>query len=143
MDIVTKEKRSQMMSGIRAKNTKPEIIIRKLLFSKGLRFRIHKNIAGIKPDIVLKKYNLCIFVHGCYWHRHKNCKLTTTPKTNTDFWENKFLQNVKRDNKTKKLLTKIGWNVGIIWECSIRNGSFFTVDFYKLFNSSENWQFPP
>ena len=93
MDIVTKEKRSQMMSGIRAKNTKPEIIIRKLLFSKGLRFRIHKNIAGIKPDIVLKKYNLCIFVHGCYWHYH-GCAHSNVPKTKTQYWSTCLILNL-------------------------------------------------
>ena len=91
MDIVSKNKRSKMMSGIRSKNTKPEVLVRKFLFSKGYRFRIHQNIDGVRPDLVMKKWNLCLFIHGCYWHHHQDCKLASKPKTNKKFWEIQYV----------------------------------------------------
>ena len=142
MDIVSKKKRSQMMSGIRAKNTKPEIKVRQFIFSKGFRYRIHKKIHGIKPDIVMKKWNICIFINGCYWHRHENCKLTSFPKTNRDFWEKKFEQNIKRDKKNIEILQKNGWRVGVIWECSIRNETIFSADIENLIKTDNYWQYP-
>ena len=99
MDIVSADKRSLMMSGIRSKNTKPELAVRKFIFSLGYRYRINKRILGTRPDIILTKWKLCIFVHGCYWHRHKNCKLASNPKSNQEFWNKKFNDNIKRDKK--------------------------------------------
>ena len=122
MDTVSKEKRSNMMAGIRSSNTKPEIIIRKVLHSSGFRFRLHKKIEGIRLDIVLPKWNTCIFVHGCYWHRHKGCRLASIPKSNVAFWREKFDQNVARDLRNINQLEAAGWKVGVIWECATRSG---------------------
>lgn len=118
-DIVSSETRSRMMSGIKGKNTKPEKLIRSQLHMLGFRFRIHdKNLPG-KPDIVLKKYNAVIFVHGCFWHRHQ-CHLFRWPKTRQDFWIAKINKNHANDTKIVKLLESSGWRVCIVWECATR-----------------------
>lgn len=109
------------MAQIRAKNTKPEILIRSLLHRLGFRFRLHrKNLPG-KPDIVLSKYKTVIEVRGCYWHRHQGCKEATLPKSNTAFWEKKFSETVNRDKKNVELLTNLGWEILIVWECETKN----------------------
>ena len=109
MDIWTKEKRSEVMSKIRSKDTLPEIRVRKMLFARGYRYRLHvKNLPG-KPDIVLPKYNAVIFVHGCFWHLHLGCRDGTIPKTRTDYWEKKLLGNKERDKKNMNELRKQGW----------------------------------
>lgn len=119
-DIVTPEVRSRMMRGIKGKNTKPEIQLRKQLFKAGFRYRLHsKNLPG-KPDIVLPKWNAAIFVHGCFWHRHAGCSLTTTPSTRTEFWKQKFDANVERDSRNKENLINAGWRVATVWECGLR-----------------------
>lgn len=119
-DIVSSEKRSKMMSGIRGKDTKPETLIRKELFRRGYRYRIHdKRITG-KPDLVLPKYNVVVFVHGCYWHGHENCKLFRLPKSNTEFWAQKISGNIERDKKHITALLDDGWRVLVIWECSVK-----------------------
>ncbi|MBQ4875262.1 MAG: DNA mismatch endonuclease Vsr [Rickettsiaceae bacterium H1] len=116
MDIFTKEKRSKIMSEIRSKDTKPEIMLRKALFNKGYRYRTHaKNIDG-KPDIYLKKYNAVIFFHGCFWHGH-NCKLGKLPKTRIEFWKNKIESNKKRDSNIANALKSKGYRVLIVWGC--------------------------
>lgn len=120
VDVVSKEKRSQMMAGIRGKNTKPEIIIRKMLFANGYRFRINKKIGNARPDIVLPKWNLCIFVHGCFWHRHDGCKYSANPKSNKKFWHAKFKQNRLRDSRNHAELKEAGWRILVIWECETR-----------------------
>ena len=140
MDIVSKKKRSQMMAGIKSKNTKPELVIRKLLFNAGYRYRLNKPTLGVKPDLVLKKWNLCIFVNGCFWHRHTGCKLASIPKSNHEFWEKKFKQNISRDEKNYKLLKKNGWNVGIIWECSIRNKKININTLIKNLTTKTSWE---
>ena len=139
VDVVSKEKRSQMMAGIRGKNTKPEIIVRKMLFANGYRFRINKKIGKAKPDIVLPKWNLCIFVHGCFWHRHEGCKLASNPKSNSEFWEKKFTANRNRDEKAIATLRGDGWRVGIIWECTIRSGEYLEFDYLNAFEQKEFW----
>jgi len=117
MDTLSKEKRSWNMSRIKGKDTKPELIVRSLLHSMGYRYRLHqKNLPG-KPDIVLKKYNAVIFVHGCFWHRHKGCKFAYEPKSRQEFWQRKFLENKARDKKNQSTLGKLGWKVLAIWEC--------------------------
>ena len=117
-DRISRKKRSWNMSQIKGKNTKPELTVRKYLYHRGFRYRLHnKNLIG-KPDISIKKYKIAIFINGCYWHRH-GCKMTTTPKTNTDFWKNKFKENVKRDKNNYKTLKELGWHVIIIWECEV------------------------
>ena len=119
--IKVSEKRSRNMSAIRSNNTKPEIAVRKLLHSMGYRFRLHRKDLPGSPDIVLTKYKTVIFVHGCFWHRHENCKYATTPKTRKEFWENKFNSNKKRDQKIQKEIIDLGWKFIIIWECEARN----------------------
>lgn len=120
-DIISKEKRSWNMSRIKGKNTKPELIVRSLLHKMGYRFRLHRKDLPGKPDIVLPKYKTVIFVHGCFWHRHKGCKYAYNPKSRVDFWGRKFKGNVERDHKHKLQLEKNGWKVIVIWECENRN----------------------
>jgi len=120
-DNVSTAKRSELMAGIKGKNTKPELIVRRLLHSRGYRFRLHgKNIPG-KPDLVLKKYSTVIFVHGCFWHGHNDCKLFRIPKSRTEFWFNKIKNNIDRDCRQVAKLKEDGWKVLVIWECAIRN----------------------
>ena len=114
------EQRSRNMSAIKSKNTKPEIAVRKVLHSMGYRFRLHSKDLPGSPDIVLPKYKTVIFVHGCFWHRHENCKYASTPKTRKEFWENKFKSNVKRDNLNQANLSLKGWKIIILWECQVK-----------------------
>jgi len=114
------EQRSRNMSAIKSKNTKPEITVRKLLHSMGYRFRLHRKDLPGSPDIVLPKYKTVIFVHGCFWHRHENCKYATTPKTRKEFWEKKFRENINRDNLNQANLSLKGWKIIIIWECQLK-----------------------
>jgi len=119
MDILSKEKRSWNMSRILSKNTKPEMIVRSLLHRMGYRFRLHvKNLPG-KPDIVLPKYKIAIFVHGCFWHRHPGCKYAYTPKSRVDFWSKKFSDNVERFKNVNRELIKLKWSILVIWECEV------------------------
>ena len=115
------EQRSRNMSAIKSKNTKPEIAVRKLLHSMGYRFRLHRKDLPGSPDIVLAKYKTVIFVHGCFWHRHENCKYASIPKTRKEFWEKKFQANVKRDLEIQEKIKNIGWKYVLIWECEARN----------------------
>lgn len=117
-DIFSPPKRSDIMSKIRGKNTKPEILVRKFLFSQGLRYRLNVKTLPGKPDIVLPKYKTVIFINGCFWHGH-TCKKGQIPSTNIDFWKEKILSNKSRDDKNAMLLTKLGWNVITIWQCEI------------------------
>ena len=118
MDVVSNKKRSEMMSGIRGKNTKPELEVRKYLYSRGFRFRLHVRELPGKPDIVLPKYNTAIQVRGCFWHGH-GCRLSSFPKTNRKFWKNKILNNKKRDAKNDKKLRKMGYRLLVVNECNI------------------------
>ncbi len=108
------------MSAIKGKNTKPEILVRKLLHRLGYRFKIQRKDLPGKPDIVLPKYKTAIFINGCFWHRHAGCKYASTPSTNSDFWEKKFAANVGRDARNYAALKDQGWNVLIIWECEVK-----------------------
>ena len=116
--------RSKNMSAIKSKNTKPEVEVRKLLHAMGFRFRLHKKDLPGSPDIVLAKYKSVIFVHGCFWHRHKRCKFASNPKTRVDFWNKKFKDNIERDIKVRKELENLEWNYLIIWECQIKNKTY-------------------
>ena len=119
-DVFEKDKRSEIMSHIRSRNTKPEVALRKALFALGFRFRINdKRLAG-KPDIVLPKYHTVVFVHGCFWHGHDRCKYAYKPKTNSDFWETKIQRNKERDERVKTSLELEGWRVLVVWECEIK-----------------------
>ena len=119
-DIVSPEVRSRMMRGIKGRNTKPEMQLRRLLFKAGFRYRLHRKDLPGKPDIVLPKWNAAIFVHGCFWHRHSGCSLTTTPSTRTEFWKQKFDANVERDARNRESLINAGWRVATVWECGLR-----------------------
>ena len=113
--------RSKNMSAIKSKNTKPEIEVRKLLHSMGFRFRLHRKDLPGSPDIFLPKFKTVIFVHGCFWHRHENCKYSSTPKTRVQFWEKKFNSNILRDSENQKKIKDIGLRSIIVWECELKN----------------------
>ena len=119
-DVHDKATRSYNMSQIKGKNTKPEMLVRKFLHAHGFRYRLHvKDLPG-KPDIVLPKYKTVIFIHGCFWHKHENCKYFVVPKTRTEWWMNKINGNVDNDNKAIGLLNNQGWKVITIWECELK-----------------------
>lgn len=122
-DVHTPEQRSYNMSQIHSKNTKPEEMVRKYLFSRGFRYRKNDPHLPGKPDIVLPKYKTVIFVNGCFWHAHKGCKYFVWPKNNADFWKKKIESNVLRDEKNFKLLTAMGWRVVTIWECELKKST--------------------
>jgi DNA mismatch endonuclease (patch repair protein) len=121
-DIWTKAKRSEVMGKIRSKDTKPEIAVRKLLHGMGYRFTVNgpknRSLPG-RPDIVLPKHKTVVFVHGCFWHRHKGCKVASNPKTNKKFWREKFARNVARDRENLRELRRLGWRTIIVWECEV------------------------
>jgi DNA mismatch endonuclease (patch repair protein) len=119
-DIYSSKKRSQIMSKISGKETKPEILIRKVLFAQGFRYR--KNVKELpgKPDIVLPKYKTVIFIHGCFWHGH-TCKAGNLPATRREFWEKKITDTIKRDARNFEILQSKGWKIIVIWQCEIRN----------------------
>lgn len=119
-DKISPEHRSWNMSQIRNRDTKIEIKVRTFLFSKGFRFRKNDKRYPGKPDVVLPKYKTIIFVNGCFWHQHKGCKNATIPKTRTEFWKNKLINNVRSDAKNIQLLKETGWNVITIWECELK-----------------------
>lgn len=120
-DIVDSQTRSRMMAGIRGKDTKPELALRRSLHALGFRYRLHvRGISG-KPDLVLPKYRAVIFVHGCFWHRHPDCRYASTPSTRAEFWASKFAANMARDNAVRSNLLLEGWRVATIWECAMRS----------------------
>lgn len=121
MDTLTPEQRHKNMQHIRSKDTKPEIVIRKFLFSKGFRYRKNDRRLPGHPDIVLPKYHTVVFVHGCFWHRHPGCLKASTPTNNHEFWQRKFDANVERDCKQQNQLKEMGWHVIVVWECEISN----------------------
>lgn len=121
MDIVGAQRRSEMMAGIRSKNTRPEIVVRQIAHSLGLRFRLHRKDLPGSPDLVFPKWRLAVFVHGCFWHRHAGCPLAASPKTRPEFWQKKFEANVARDHRAAESLASQGWRVMTIWECHTRN----------------------
>ena len=122
VDNISKEARSYNMSRIRSKDTKPEILVRSYLFSRGLRFRKNDKRYPGSPDVVLPKYHTVVFVHGCFWHHHEGCKYATIPKSNVDYWENKLYRNMERDERNQKELEAMGWKVITVWECQLKKG---------------------
>ena len=118
MDRITKEHRSWNMSRIRGKDTMPEMLVRKFLHAHGIRYRLHANLPG-KPDIVVRKNKVAVFINGCFWHGHTNCKYAVTPKSNTDFWQSKISGNVERDQRNHQKLEQEDWKVLVIWECEL------------------------
>lgn len=109
-----------MMSGIRGKNTKPELALRRALHARGFRFRLHSGKVHGRPDLVLPKHRAVVFVHGCFWHRHEGCRFTTTPSSRPEFWQAKFQANVSRDSAVRAILLEDGWRVATVWECALR-----------------------
>lgn len=118
-DIVSPERRSRMMAGIRGRDTLPELRLRSQLFAAGYRFRLHRRDLPGRPDIVLPGRRVAIQVHGCYWHRHTGCRLTTTPSSNAPFWQAKFEANMARDRRDVAALLALGWRAAVVWECAI------------------------
>lgn len=120
MDKMTKEQRHRCMAAIRGKDTKPEITVRKFLFSRGFRYRLnHPRLPG-RPDIVMRKYRTCIFVNGCFWHGHEGCRYYVLPKTNTEFWKAKIDRNRTRDAEEQRRLAAMGWHCITVWECQLK-----------------------
>ncbi len=133
-----------MMSGIRSSNTNPEVLTRKALHRLGYRFRLDSKIGKFKPDIVLRRYRVAIFIHGCYWHQHGGCKLAYSDRDYSDKWKKKFSDNKQRDQRVLKKLKEDGWSVAIIWECTTRNSAEFNkmikrLD--KIIRTSGSWYF--
>ena len=120
-DHVDRETRSAIMSRVRSKDTTPEIQVRKALHRAGFRFRLHRTNLPGKPDLVFPRYRLALFVHGCFWHRH-GCKRTTMPKTNREFWTQKFCRTMERDQRVAAELEELGWATTVIWECQLETG---------------------
>ncbi|MCY3546047.1 MAG: DNA mismatch endonuclease Vsr [Gemmatimonadetes bacterium] len=120
-DIVDSQKRSEMMSRIRGRDTKPELIVRRIAHRLGFRFRLHRKDLPGCPDIVFPRYRAVIMVHGCFWHRHPECRYAYTPKTRVRFWQDKFENNVVRDRRNEVALRELGWRVLVIWECEVND----------------------
>ena len=122
------------MSRIRSKDTNPEKRVRSFLHRAGYRFRLHRKDLPGTPDIVLPKYRKVIFVHGCFWHRHKGCKFAYSPKTRTDFWQKKFEENITRDQRNRDMLFQMGWKVEIVWECETKDESMLKNVLGRIFD---------
>ncbi len=135
-DIVDKKARSRMMAGIRASNTKPELLIRKELYARGFRYRLHPRHLPGKPDLLLKKHRAAIFVNGCFWHGH-NCHLFKLPATRTNFWSGKIATNQARDHRVILALTEQEWRVLTIWECAVKGKTRW--NFEELMTSVSRW----
>ena len=139
MDVHDKQTRSYNMSQIKSKNTKPEEMVSKYLFSNGFRYRKHDKRYPGTPDIVLPKYKTIIFVNGCFWHRHEGCKYFVVPKTNTEFWMNKINRNSERDTENIIKLKDMGWNVIVVWECELK-GDKREITLRKLITTLLNYR---
>jgi len=137
-DVHTKQQRSFNMSCIRNKDTKPELLIRKSLFAKGFRYRLHSNNLPGKPDMVFSKYKAVIFINGCFWHYHK-CRLSKIPSTRKSWWKKKLTSNMERDRKNKQELLSSGWRVLTIWECSWRGKGSITDRIRIVSREAANW----
>ena len=114
------EQRHKNMAAVKSKDTKPEMVVRKYLWSRGFRYRVNNPRLPGHPDIVLRKYHTCIFVNGCFWHGHEGCKYYRVPKTNTEFWERKISRNRERDREEQKQLARMGWHCITVWECELK-----------------------
>ncbi len=122
-DVVDKATRSRMMAGIKAKDTAPELVVRRFLHSLGFRYRLHVKALPGKPDIVLPKYRTAIFVHGCFWHQHPGCKDAVMPKNNAKFWKDKLDGNTRRDARNFSGLERLGWQCLVVWECEVKSST--------------------
>ena len=138
VDVVDRATRSRMMSGIRGKNTKPEIAVRRFLHTHGLRYRLHQRHLPGRPDIVLPRYSTVIQVHGCFWHRHAGCKYAYKPKSNATFWSRKFKENTARDRRAEAALRLAGWQVLVVWECQATSERTLKSLLRRIRTNSEN-----
>jgi DNA mismatch endonuclease, patch repair protein len=134
VDTISPEHRSWNMSQIKGKDTKPELIVRSHLHKMGFRFRLHRKDLPGKPDIVLPKHRTVIFVHGCFWHRHKSCKYSYNPKSRKKFWREKFEGNVERDKRNRKELFSLDWRSVVVWECQTNHSGKLQKLIGKIFN---------
>ena len=132
-DHLSPEKRSQNMRLIKSKDTVPEKKVRSVAHRLGLRFRLHRNDLPGAPDILFPRRRTALFVHGCFWHRHKGCPRATIPKTNNDYWSKKFMRNVERDNRDREKLEEKGWKVLVVWECETKSEEAIESFFAKHF----------
>jgi DNA mismatch endonuclease (patch repair protein) len=121
VDSISKQERSEIMARVRSKNMRPELLVRKLVFALGYRYRLHARDLPGCPDLVFRPSKKVIFVHGCFWHRHPNCALARMPKSRLDFWRPKLEGNRKRDEKNKRVLHREGWKVLTVWECELKD----------------------
>ena len=134
-DVKTPEERSRNMAAIKGKDTKPEMIMRKYLFSRGLRFRVQVRKLPGTTDIVLPKYKTAVFVNGCFWHGHEGCKYFRLPKSNVEFWKEKIERNIERDRESMQALLDLGWKVIRVWECELRNKANREETLNKIYTS--------
>lgn len=137
MDVFTPDKRSLIMSKIKGKDTKPEKIVRSILHRMGYRFRLHRKDLPGNPDIVLSKHKKVIFVHGCFWHGHKDCPRAKRPSTNKKFWNEKLTKNIDRDKKNQEKLQQAGWTPLVIWQCQIKEDQGIKEKLSEFFSSEE------
>jgi DNA mismatch endonuclease, patch repair protein len=126
-----------MMSGIRGKDTQPELLVRRGLFAQGFRFRLHDKSLPGRPDIVIRKHRAVVLVHGCFWHAHRRCRFFKIPRTNQRFWKEKLEQNLQRDTRAAAALHAAGWRVAIAWECAIRESTPAVLDALSKFLRSD------
>ena len=133
MDVLTPDQRRKTMAAVKSKNTKPELLVRRLLHAAGYRFRLHRVDLPGKPDIVLPKYRTVIFVNGCFWHQHPHCRRATRPASSQNYWQEKLDRNVERDKTTIAALQRLGWNVVVVWECETRNVAQLSKDLVSIF----------
>lgn len=134
-DVMTPEQRSRCMAAVKGKDTKPEMIVRKYLFSRGMRFRVQVRKLPGTPDIVLPKYKTVIFVNGCFWHGHEDCKYFRLPKSNVEFWKEKIKRNIERDRESMQALLDLGWKIIRVWECELRNKANREDTLNKIYKS--------
>ncbi|WP_191833593.1 very short patch repair endonuclease [Pseudomonas fluorescens] len=132
-DFLSSTERSERMSRIRGKDTRPELLLRKALHRMGLRYRLHVASLPGKPDLVFPYYKAAVFVHGCFWHRHAGCKTASTPKSNTPFWLEKFEKNATRDARVVTQLDELGWRVFVVWECELATQSKLQATSERLY----------
>ena len=129
--------RSDIMRAVKRANTAPEIIVRQVLHALGIRFRLHRRDLPGSPDVVLPRFRTVIFVHGCFWHRHPDCRYTTTPKTRLDYWLPKFAANIERDHRKEAQLQALGWRVLLVWECETKQRGELTLRLRRELKLSE------
>ncbi|RSY88180.1 DNA mismatch endonuclease Vsr [Sphingomonas koreensis] len=133
IDVVDAATRSRMMAGIRGKDTKPEMQLRRAMHARGFRYRLHNGKLSGRPDLVFPRYRAAVFVHGCFWHRHEGCRYASTPATRPEFWAEKFAANTARDARSEQMLLDAGWRVAVVWECSLKGRPA------EVFTQLSNW----